>query len=57
MPRPPSVLRPRILPSSWEKSVLADLEKSKQFTKKMWKKRGFLQRLGEVVFWLFSEAY
>jgi cardiolipin synthase len=40
-----------------EKSILADLEKSKQFTKRMWKKRGFLQRVGELVFWLFSENY
>ena len=40
-----------------EKSVLADLEKSKLFTKQMWKKRGFLPRLGELVFWLFSENY
>ena len=40
-----------------EKSILADLEKSKQFTKRMWKKRGLLPRLGELVFWLFSENY
>jgi cardiolipin synthase A/B len=40
-----------------EKSVLADLEKSQQFTKQMWKKRGFLARMGELVFWLFSENY
>lgn len=40
-----------------EKSILADLEKSQEFTKRMWKKRGFLARLGEVVFWLFSENY
>ena len=40
-----------------EKSILADLEKSKQFTKSMWKKRGFLPRVGELVFWLFSENY
>jgi cardiolipin synthase len=40
-----------------EKSILADLEKSKQFTKRMWKKRGVLSRLGELVFWLFSENY
>jgi cardiolipin synthase len=40
-----------------EKSILADLEKSKRFTKEMWKKRGGLARLGEIVFWLFSENY
>jgi cardiolipin synthase len=40
-----------------EKSVLADLEKSKEFTKRMWKKRGLLARMGELVFWLFSENY
>jgi cardiolipin synthase len=40
-----------------EKSVLADLEKSELFTKQMWKKRGFVSRLGELVFWLFSENY
>jgi cardiolipin synthase len=39
------------------KSVLADLEKSQLFTKQMWKKRGFVSRLGELVFWLFSENY
>ena len=40
-----------------EKSILADLEKSKQFTKHMWKRRGLPARLGELFFWLFSEAY
>ncbi|MEP6471328.1 MAG: phospholipase D-like domain-containing protein [Acidobacteriota bacterium] len=40
-----------------EKSILADLEKSQEFTKRMWKKRGFLSRMGEIVFWLFSENY
>jgi cardiolipin synthase len=40
-----------------EKTILADLEKSELFTKKMWKKRGLLSRLGETVFWLFSENY
>jgi cardiolipin synthase len=40
-----------------EKSVLADIEKSELFTKQMWKKRGFVSRLGELVFWLFSENY
>ena len=40
-----------------EKSILADLEKSQLFTKQMWKKRGFLARMGEIVFWLFSENY
>ena len=40
-----------------EKTILADLEKSELFTKKVWKKRGLLARLGETVFWLFSENY
>lgn len=40
-----------------EKSILADLEKSQEFTKMMWKRRPFLNRLGEIVFWLFSENY
>jgi cardiolipin synthase len=40
-----------------EKTILADIEKSKLFTKRMWKKRGVLSRMGEVVFWLFSENY
>jgi phosphatidylserine/phosphatidylglycerophosphate/cardiolipin synthase-like enzyme len=40
-----------------EKSILADLEKSKQFTKHMWKRRGLPARLAELFFWLFSEAY
>ncbi len=40
-----------------EKSVFADLEKSQQFTKSMWEKRGFLPRVGELVFFLFSENY
>jgi cardiolipin synthase len=40
-----------------EKMILADIEKSKLLTKRMWKKRGFLARLGEIVFWLFSENY
>jgi cardiolipin synthase A/B len=40
-----------------EKSILGDLEKSREFTKQMWKKRGFLARLGETVFWVFSENY
>jgi cardiolipin synthase len=39
------------------KTILADIEKSELFTKKMWKKRGGLARLGELVFWLFSENY
>jgi len=38
-------------------TILADIEKSELFTKRMWKKRGVLSRLGEVVFWLFSENY
>lgn len=40
-----------------EKMFLADLEKSEAFTRKKWKKRGLLARLGETVFWLFSENY
>jgi cardiolipin synthase len=40
-----------------EKSIQGDLEKSQEFTKRMWKKRGFLARIGEIVFWLFSENY
>jgi cardiolipin synthase len=40
-----------------EKSIVADLEKSQEITKRMWKKRGFLARMGEIVFWLFSENY
>ncbi len=40
-----------------EKSIAADLEKSEQFTMARWKKRGLLARLGETVFWLFSENY
>ncbi|HEY3170933.1 MAG TPA: phospholipase D-like domain-containing protein [Thermoanaerobaculia bacterium] len=40
-----------------EKMFLSDLEKSEAFTRKKWKKRGLLSRLGETVFWLFSENY
>lgn len=40
-----------------EEMVLADLSKSEIFTRAKWKKRGFLARLGELVFWLFSENY
>jgi cardiolipin synthase len=40
-----------------EKSIQGDLEKSQQFTKRMWKRRGVLARLGEAFFWLFSENY
>jgi cardiolipin synthase len=40
-----------------EKTIEADLEKSEEFTKARWKKRGFLARLGETFFWLFSENY
>jgi cardiolipin synthase len=39
------------------KTILGDIEKSKLLTKKMWKKRGLLARLGETVFWLFSENF
>ncbi len=35
----------------------ADLQSSETFTKEKWKKRGFLTRLGELFFWLFSENY
>ena len=40
-----------------EKTIAADLEKSEEFTKARWKKRGLLARLGETFFWLFSENY
>jgi len=40
-----------------ETMIRADLEKSKEFTKRMWKRRGLLARFGEAVFWLFSENY
>lgn len=40
-----------------EKMIAADLEKSELITKAKWEKRGLLARLGEVVFWLFSENY
>jgi cardiolipin synthase A/B len=40
-----------------EKMITADLEKSEVFTRAKWKKRGLLARLGETVFWLFSENY
>jgi cardiolipin synthase len=40
-----------------EKSILGDLEKTRQFTKRMWKKRGLLTRVAETFFWLFSENY
>ncbi len=40
-----------------ERMILADLDKSELFTKAKWKKRGLLARLGETVFWLFSENY
>ena len=40
-----------------EKSILADLEKSREFTKRMWKRRGFLTRVVETFSWLFSENY
>jgi cardiolipin synthase A/B len=40
-----------------EQSILADLQESETFTRAKWKKRGLLARLGETVFWLFSENY
>jgi cardiolipin synthase len=40
-----------------EKSILADLGKSREFTKRMWKRRGFLTRVVETFSWLFSENY
>jgi cardiolipin synthase A/B len=40
-----------------EKSILADVEKSREFTKRMWKKRGFVNRVAEIFSWLFSENY
>ena len=40
-----------------ETMIRADLEKSKEFTKRMWKSRGLLSRFAEAFFWLFSENY
>jgi len=40
-----------------EKMISVDLQKSEVFTRAKWKKRGLLARLGEMVFWLFSENY
>jgi cardiolipin synthase len=40
-----------------ETMIRADLEKSKEFTKRMWKRRGLLSRFAEAFFWLFSENY
>jgi cardiolipin synthase len=40
-----------------ENMIVADLEKGEVFTRAKWKKRGLLARLGETVFWLFSENY
>lgn len=40
-----------------EKMIQEDIAASERFTKEKWKKRGFLTRLGETVFWLFSENY
>ncbi|HEX9303640.1 MAG TPA: phospholipase D-like domain-containing protein [Thermoanaerobaculia bacterium] len=40
-----------------ETMIRADLEKSKEFTKRMWKRRGLPARFGEALFWLFSENY
>lgn len=40
-----------------EEMIAADLEKSELITKGKWKSRGLLARLGETVFWLFSENY
>jgi cardiolipin synthase len=40
-----------------ETMIRADFEKSKEFTKRMWKRRGLLARFGEAFFWLFSENF
>jgi cardiolipin synthase len=40
-----------------EKSIQGDLEKSREFTKRMWKRRGLLTRVAEAFSWLFSENY
>lgn len=40
-----------------ETMIQEDLKFCERFTKQKWKKRGFLARLGETFFWLFSENY
>ncbi len=40
-----------------ETMIRADLAECDVLTKEDWKKRGLLDRLGEVFFWLFSENY
>jgi cardiolipin synthase len=40
-----------------ESMVLADLTRCDAMTKASWKKRGLLNRLSELFFWLFSENY
>jgi len=40
-----------------ETMIREDLRLCERFTKQKWKKRGFLARLGETFFWLFSENY
>jgi cardiolipin synthase len=40
-----------------EEMIREDLAASERFTKEKWRKRGILARLGETVFWLFSENY
>lgn len=40
-----------------EEMIREDLAVSERFTKEKWRKRGFLARLGETVFWVFSENY
>jgi cardiolipin synthase A/B len=40
-----------------EEMIENDLLSTERFTKEKWKKRGLPARLGELFFWLFSEAY
>ncbi len=40
-----------------ETMIREDLKLCERFTKQKWEKRGFLARLGETFFWLFSENY
>jgi phosphatidylserine/phosphatidylglycerophosphate/cardiolipin synthase-like enzyme len=40
-----------------ENSIQGDLERSREFTKRMWKRRGLPTRVAEAFSWLFSENY
>jgi cardiolipin synthase len=40
-----------------EEMIERDLQSTERFTKEKWKKRGFIARLPELFFWLFSENY